>query len=181
MKRFFFILLLLSAPFLSASDIVETRQNQEYKGKILKRADKGLVIRTDEGSAMVIPLENIARIWRGNKLLDFTTGQSYFVEKRHPYLPFSILGIACAAYSVNRFQEYSRGQKRADDENQQAGVTPGTQNTRASSKALAAGIVSGLLSAGSFYVALRPLEVRVPTGKISISAAPSGVNVSLRF
>ncbi|MBN1895919.1 hypothetical protein JW906_15640 [bacterium] len=181
MKRVLLVLLLFIAQSLFATDIIETRQNQEYKGKILKRADKGLVIRTVEGSAMVIPLENIARIWRGNKLLDFTTGQSYFVEKKHPYLPFSILGIACAAYSVNRFQEYSRIQKRADQESQQAGVTPGTQNTHSSSTPLAAGIVSGLLSAGSFYVALRPLEVRVPTGKISISAAPSGVNVSFRF
>ena len=56
----------------------------------------------------------MARINRDNQILDFITGERYYLEVRRPYLPFAVLSIATGAYAVNRFQEYDRLHKKAE-------------------------------------------------------------------
>ena len=42
-------------------------------------------------------------------------------------------------------------------------------------------VVSGLLSLGSLYVALRPMEVKIPIARIKLSAVPTPQGITLAF
>jgi hypothetical protein len=176
-KAMCLILLFLFMPMVLKADRIILKNKKIINGKVVKIVEKGFVVKTVEGSVIVIPQNTIAQIHRGNKIIDFETGMSYRIDTRRPFLPFFVLGVASGAYSVKRFGDYQ-------DIHKKYGSVPGdseTKNTNDSKKAMAEGIVSGLLSAGSFFVALRPVEVRVPIGKIKISAVPNGVQLTLHF
>jgi hypothetical protein len=166
-------------------DILETRKGVKYRGKILKIQDtkegKAIVIKTDEGGTVAVFQKEVARIYRDNQVLDFMTGERYYLEVRRPYLPFAILGIATGAYAVNQFQEYNRLHDKAERERKEADVTSDTINTSDQKTAMALGIVSGIVSVGSFYVAVRPMEIKVPMGKINLSGTPQGIRLALHF
>ena len=173
--------LICLAPALLGQDIIKTKSNQKYVGKIVKvsKKNRSFVIKTDQGNMVAVKFADVLTVQRGNKIIDLKAGESYYLEVRRPYLPFAILGVASGVYSVSQFQEY---QKRKDKFN--SGSESGEQNLKDDSgEAMALGIVSGLVSLGSFYVAIRPLEVKVPIGKVKVSGSPmgNGVMLSLHF
>ncbi|NQT24475.1 hypothetical protein HQ585_03900 [candidate division KSB1 bacterium] len=186
MKRLIlFLLLLLFASQGFTTDLIVTKENKKFKGQVVKVIDGKYIVKTTSGTTLAIPKSHVARIYRGNRLVDFEEGMTYLVEKRHPYLPFIVLSVASGAYSVNRYQEYNRRKKSYNNtlsEAQESGSEDDLQNlTDNSGKALAESIIFGLFSAGSIYFAVKPLEVRVPIGKISVGTAPNGVRLSLNF
>ena len=173
--------LICMATVVSGQDIIKTKSNQKYVGKIVKvsKKNRSFVIKTDMGNMVAVKFSDVLTVQRGNKIIDLQAGESYYLEVRRPYLPFSILGVASGVYSVSQFQEY---QKRKDKFN--TATEGGEQNLKDDSgEALALGIVSGLVSLGSFYVAIQPLEVKVPIGKVRVSGSPmgNGVMLSLQF
>lgn len=172
------MIILLLVPQLFALDVVVTKNHQKYYGKVVGRKGNGFLLRTREGSVVVIPNSNILNITQGNKLYDFETGMKYHVETKRPFLPLAVLGIASGVASVDQFKKYQNEKKKEDawkkeHKENNDNIQPG--------KPLAISVVTGLLSIGSFYVAVRPLEVKVPLGKIQISAAPNQVQVVLHF
>lgn len=180
MKRFFILILILFfAVQLFAVDVIETKNNQKYYGKVTGRKANGFVIRTKDGSVVVVPVSNILHISQGKTVYDFETGMKYHVETNRPFLPLAVLGLASGYYSVKKFQDYSEHNKEKKEKETDAngatysGVQP--------SNDMAWGIVSGLLSVGSFYVAMRPMEVKVPLGKIKLSAGPRQIELALQF
>ena len=180
MKRVFLLLMILVlVPQLFALDVIETRNHQKYYGKVVGRKGNGFLLRTREGSVVVIPNSNILSIKQGNNVYDFESGMKYHVETKRPFLPLAVLGAASGYYAVKKFQDYDKHNKEKQEaEKGQGGVTySGVQP----SSDMAKGIVSSLLCVGSFYVALRPMEVKVPLGKIKISAAPNQIQVALHF
>lgn len=180
-----FILLLLMASRIFALDILETRKGAKYRGKIVKvqntKEGKAFVMKTEQGSTIAIFQKNVARIYRGNQVIDLVTGERYYLQVRRPYLPFAVLGIASGAYAVNRFQEYNRLHDKAEKERREAGVDDDTINTKDQKNAMAAGIVSSIVCVGSIYIAIRPMEIKVPIGKVKVSGTLNGVNVALHF
>jgi hypothetical protein len=156
-----------------ALDTIITKQNKKYQGKVVKNTAKGFVIQTTDGSMIILPKQDVTQIYRDNKLLDFEAGMSYYIDVKHPFLPLGILGIGAGIYAVNRFQAYQ--------ENQRETSATGEQNLSSSKTALALGIASTIVSLGSFYVALRPLEMKVPIGKIKMSVMPGSVRLALNF
>jgi hypothetical protein len=182
MKKVYCVLLILSLISQAfGSDRIITKKNKKYNGKVIKIVEKGFVVKTVEGSVIVIPKTNISLIYTGNKILDFNKKMSYYLEVRHPYLPFAILGIATGAYSVKKFGDYSKMRKQIKKENENAEIDSETNNTNDDKNALAVGIVSALFSVGSFYIALRPMEVKVPIGRLNLSASPCGMTLALHF
>lgn len=184
MRKWIATLLLISLmaqPIMA--DVIITNQNRKFEGEVLKRVKSKLVVRTKEGSAIMIPVEHISKIYRGNKVIDFQTKESYYIEKRRPFLPFMVLGAVSAAYSVNRFQEYNRLHSAANAELDQLGANPGERTSNDTTKPMAMGIVAGLFSAGCFYVAMRPMELKIPIGKLKVGMDPqaNGVQVALDF
>ena len=171
----------MAAPLL-AEDLIVTRTNQEYRGQIIKVVKGNYAIRTTDGNLMALPGSKIARIYRGNRLLDFEEGMSYLIQKKHPYLPFAVLGLGAGAYAVDRYKEYNRRKDRYNQQVNEPDFDPELQNVQDNSgKALAECVIAGLFSAGSFYMAFRPLEVKIPTGKIRVSAVPNRVLLSYSF
>jgi hypothetical protein len=172
------ILLFAIGAQIAAADVIETRNGRTYNGKIVKTVDGKVVIQTDEGSMIGIPRTNLARVRRGNETFDFTTGERYYTEVRRPFLPFTVLSVACGAYSVIQFQEYSKEKNRIrklEKENE------ATSLDDKSGQHMTAGIVLAVCSAGSFIMAVRPMEVKVPVGKIKVGLAPAGVRLALSF
>jgi hypothetical protein len=161
-----------------AMDTIITKQNRKYQGKVVKNTEKGFVIQTLDGSMVVLAKSGIAKIYRDNKLLDFETGMSYYVEVKRPFLPLGILGIGSGIYAVNRFQAYQDNRREAAKYDT---LSLGAEYLGQSKKNLALGIVSTIVSLGSFYIALRPLEMKVPIGKIRMSAVPGGLQLALDF
>lgn len=162
---------------LYAADIIVTKSGTKYRGKVIKIIEKGFVVRTVEGSVHVIPKTNLSRIYRGNKVLDFEENMSYYLEIRRPFLPFIVLGIASGIYSIKNFQDYRKHRDQYDkiqDESK-------SEYLKKSNKELAFGIVSGLFAFGSVYIALRPMEVKVPIGRISLNAKNHQIQLSLHF
>lgn len=160
-----------------AVDRVITRQKREYRGTFLNRTREGLVLRTVEGTLVVIPQSEISKIYREDKSIwDFETGTRYYLKKSLPFLPFTLLGAASGAYAVHQFNNYRDERERVKD-------TPDDVNniTDRSMTHLALCIVSGIFSAGSFYIAFRPMEVKIPLGRINLSADHRGINLALRF
>jgi len=169
--------LLCLIPHAFAADTIVTKKNRKYHGKVIKIIDKGFVVRTVEGSIIVIPKENISKIFRGNKVLDLEEGMSYYLEVRRPFLPFIVLSIATGAYAVKKFQDYQNERERV--KNSTLGDLVDTSDK--SKTHLAWCIASGLFSLGSFYVAIRPMEVKVPIGRINVSTTSNGITVALHF
>jgi hypothetical protein len=179
MKKVFSIFLLLAVGAqIAAADVIETKNGRSYNGKIIKTVDGKVVIRTDEGSMIGIPRTNLARVRRGKEVFDFVTGERYYYEVRRPFLPFTVLGVACGAYSVIQFEEYKKEKDRAKDREAEALANDMTDK---SSQHMTAGIVLAVCSAGSLLMAVKPMEVKVPVGKIKIGLAPTGVRLALNF
>ena len=180
MKRMiciFFCILLVGQTL--ADDIIVTKRGRKYHGKVIRITEKGFVVRTVEGSVIVLPKVNISKIYRENKVLDFEEGMSYYLEIRRPFLPFVVLGIASGAYAVNRFNAYKDEKDRIKlGDAAQSGVKDTDDK---SSTYLAWSIVSGLFSIGSFYVAIRPMEVKVPIGRLKLSMTSKNVTLALHF
>jgi hypothetical protein len=174
------VIILCMCGTLFSADLIVTKDKREYRGKILKVMNQKFAIRLTDGSLIALPQDQIAKIYRGNDLLDFEEGMRYRIQKKYPYIPFSVLGIVSGAYAVDRFQEYGRRKDRYAKEKEEAGDDVQSLHDNSGS-ALAAGVVSTVLAAGSFYVAFRPLEVKVPIGKIKLSAVPGEVRLSLNF
>ncbi|HHS12495.1 MAG TPA: hypothetical protein ENN03_01870 [bacterium] len=160
-----------------AVDRVITRQKIEYRGTFVNRTQQGLVMRTVEGTLVVIPQNEISKIYREDKSIwDFETGTRYYLKKSLPFLPFTLLGAASGAYAVHQYNNFRDEQERVKD-------TPDDVNniTDRSNTHLALCIVSGIFAVGSIYIAFRPMEVKVPLGRINISANPRGITLALRF
>jgi len=102
-------------PYLFGSDTIVTKQNKKYRGKVIKITDKGFVIRTDEGTVIVLPKSSVTKIYRENMVLDLEEGQRYRIETKRPFLPFIVLGVATGAYAVHEFQNYQDHARRAQD------------------------------------------------------------------
>jgi len=175
-----FLILCLMIPSLSA-DIIITKQNKKYHGKVIRVTEKGFVVRTTDGSVIVLPKNHVSKIFRGNKVLDLEKKMSYYVEIRRPYLPFAVLGIATGVYAVKKFQDYKDHKEQADRIKKKEGASDHQYLADESKKDLAWCIVSGLFSVGSFYVALRPMEVKVPIGRINLSARSGRITLALHF
>jgi hypothetical protein len=175
------IILLSFAAGLTAGDTIVTKQNKKYYGTVIDRNDKGFVMRTNEGHMVVIPVDRISRIIRNNLVYDLETQSKYYLEKRHPFLPFVVLGLASGIYSVRKYQDYKDHHAMAEAEKMESAGPEYTNLKDQSRKDLAWCIVSGLFSAGSFYIALRPMEVKVPMGKIKVSASFGSIHFALHF
>lgn len=174
------LILCLFIPSIHA-DIIITKQNRKYNGKVIRVTEKGFVVRTSDGSVIVLPKNSVSKIFRGNKVLDLENRMSYYVEIRHPYLPFAVLGIATGVYAVSRYQDYRDHKEQADRALQDAGATDHQYLADKSKSDLAWSIISGLFSIGSFYVALRPMEVKIPIGRINLSANSNRITLALNF
>lgn len=182
MKKIVMIILcLMLLPNLVHSDVIITKQNQKYNGKVVKITEKGFVVQLIEGSAIVLPKDNVSMIYRGNELLDLRNGMRYRVMTNRPYLPFAILGAASGGYAIKRFNDYQKVRKAATEEVSQQGLDPNTQNTKDEKKILAESILWGIVSIGSFYIALKPVEVKVPIGRINLSMGVNRIQFALHF
>ena len=175
--------ILLSFACLSnvlGTDTIITRQNTKYVGTVVSRTESGFGMRRSDGSLIVVPTEDVSKIIRDNVEYDLIGGMKYQLEVRRPFLPFAVLGIVTGAYAVKSFGDYQNERDRV------VNVTdPGYQNTSDKSKTyLAYSVVSALFCAGSFYIAFKPMEVRIPIERIeriSLRTTASGISVALHF
>jgi hypothetical protein len=180
MKRVLYVLILLGfTSQLTAADIIETKTNRKYNGKIVKIVEDKIVIKTDEGNMVGIPRSSLARITRGKEIFDFVSGERYYLEVRRPFLPFMVVSAACGAYSVVKYQDYKRSHDRYEKERQEAGADANLRDT--SKKDLGTSVILGVCCAGTLIMALKPMEVKVPIGKIKLGMAPNGMRLSLNF
>ena len=106
--------------------------------------------------------------------------QKYQLGVRRPFLPFAVLGVVTGAYAVKSFGDYKAERDRVKN------ATPADlQNIDDKSKTfLAYSVVSALFSVGSFYIAFKPMEVRIPLERIeriSFNATSSGISVAFHF
>lgn len=177
------ILLLVWVPLIFGADVIVLKNGRQYRGKVtgVVEKGKGLMVKTDEGNVVVIPKANVSKIFRDNMVLDFESGERYYLEKKRPFLPFIVLSVATGAYSIKKYQDYRDNRDKSKKETSQTGQSDLQNFKDQSKKDMAECIVSGLFCAGSLYVAFKPIEVRVPIGKINISAIPNGVMLSLQF
>ncbi|MCK5149052.1 hypothetical protein KAR48_20015 [bacterium] len=180
-QRFLFIL--LTCLFVSQAmgqDIITKKDGLVIRGRVVKRANKAIAIRTTEGILTVVKQADVSSIQRGKMLYDLETQIRYRIEKRRPYLPFLILTGAGAAYAVKQFDEYKKNKKEADAEIRVDDI----QNLNDKSKRnLATSIVSGIISIGTAYIALRPIEVKTPLGpfKMSLGIHDTQIRLSMNF
>ena len=184
MKKFVFIFLLLcAASQLLGSDTIVTKQNKKYQGKVIKVTEKGFVVRTLDGTVVVLPKASVSKIHRGNIVLDLIKGERYRIETKRPFLPFIVLGVATGIYAVHEFQNFQDHARLAKDKlfNVDSNDPTYTYLHDKSKKSLAYSIISGLFSVGSFYISLKPLEVKVPLGRINLGATPQSVTLALHF
>jgi len=176
MKRILTLLVLLAlTSSLTGADLIETKNNRKYNGKIVKTVGDKVVIKTDEGNMIGIPRSSLSKVIRGNEVFDFEAGERYYLEIRRPFLPFTIVSVACGAYSLVKFQDYQRNRR----ENQPG--ESGETNLKASKKDLNWGIILAVCSVGTFIMAIKPMEVKVPIGKIKLSMTPTGAGLALNF
>lgn len=178
MITIFLVLCFFSHAF--GEDIIVTKQKRKYYGKVINRNENGFLLKQADGSVIVIPIENISKILQGKTVYDFEEKMKYILEVRRPFLPFIILGVAAGAYGVKRYQDYQDHHQKAQEALQEPGDDYTYLNDQ-SKKDLAWCVVSGLFSAGSFFIAFKPLEVRVPIGKLNFSTTSNGVTLALRF
>ena len=182
MKKVIVIILLISfAGTVMAKHTLVTLQGKKYHGTIIDRRGGNFVIRTEDGSVVEIPESITAKILQGNIVYDLELGQKYYLEVRRPFLPFIVLGVAAGAYGYKRFNDYSELHSAAEE--QRKLFPDGVVNTSDQKTAIAEGIVSMLVCAGSFYIALKPMKIKVPMGTIELSfqAPRPGVMLSLKF
>ncbi len=173
------IILLCLASNLLSSDLIVTKNNKKYRGHFLRRTERGLLLKTDSGTLIVLPIEQISKIYRSDKSIwDFETRTRYYLKKNHPFLPFIFLGLATGAYAVQKYQDYQKHKQQAESEEQMANADYLADQSK---RDLAWCIVSSLFSAGSIYVAFIPMEVKVPIGRINLSATSNGINIALHF
>lgn len=177
MKKILVLILILTfSGTLFSADLIVTKDKRAYRGQVVKVVNQKYAIRLTDGSLIALHQDQISKIYRGNNLLDFDEGMRYVIQKKYPYMPFGVLSIASGAYSVNRYQEYKRRKDRFKSED------TGEQNLQDNSgNALAECVIFGVVAAGALYVAFRPMEVKVPIGKINLSAVPGQVRLSLNF
>jgi hypothetical protein len=158
-------------------DTIITKQNNKYEGTVVNRTEKGFELRRYDGSMIVIPSESISQIIRGNIVYDLDEGMKYQTDVRHPFLPFAVLGVVTGAYAVKSFKDYQNERDKMLGE-----TPPDYQNTSDKSKTfLAYSVVSALFSAGSFYIAFKPMEFRIPMTPISLSTTSTGLSVAMHF
>ena len=182
MKRLLYVLILLGfASHLAGADVIETKTNRKYNGKIIKIVDDKIVIKTEEGNMVGIPKSSLARITRGKEVFDFVSGERYYLEVRRPFLPFMVVSVACGAYSVVKYQDYQRSHARFEKQKQEADAADATNLQDTSKKDLSTSVILAVCSAGTFIMALKPMEVKVPIGKIKIGMTPNGVRLSMNF
>ena len=179
MRKTLWVLIFLSmVPGLFGTDVVITKEKRKFQGTVVKITEKGFVLRTMEGTMIVIPKDRVSKITRGNKILDFDAGISYYLEQKRPFLPFIVLSVASGYYAVIKFNDYKKNRDLANADN----LGPEYINLDDQSKKdMAWGIVSTLFCAGSVYVAFKPIEIKVPIGKIKVTLEPSGPVLSLHF
>ena len=181
MKKIAILVLLFALlPQLVRSDVIVTKQNQKYNGKVIKMTEKGFVVRLTTGDAIVLSRDKVAKIYRGNELIDLEMGMRYRITVNRPFLPFAILGFASGGYAVKRFRDYQKTHDSAEQELVDEGLSD-TSNTKDEKKILAESILWGIVSVGSFYVALKPVEVKVPIGRLNVSVAPNKIQFALHF
>lgn len=178
-KLLVFILIFCFVTGVIAKDTLVTIQGKKYHGTVINRSGGNWIMRTSDGAVVEIPESITIRIIRGNIVYDMELGQKYYLEVKRPFLPFAILGIAAGAYSYKRFADYSKLHR--DAEAQRAAFPDEVINTSDQKGALAEGVVSLLVSAGSFYIAFRPLKVKVNMGTIELSLQSPRPGVTLSF
>ncbi len=168
------------------SDLIVTKKGKKIRGTVTEISQKGnFAIRTDEGPIVVIAKKDISKIYRPDKtILDFEEGTRYILEKKHPFLPFVVLGLASGGYGISKYQDYRDNKERARKELEE--LDEGSDYTNLndqSKKDLAWCVVSGLFSVGSFAMAFKPLEFKIYKGRINISATTTrqGFLVALYF
>ena len=170
-KGLFLIYFIILTGQLWAADLIITKSNRRYYGTVVKRVEDTFVIRTAEGAEVNLNLDEISEIHRGDTVLDFKTNMRYKIEKQRPLLPLAVLGIATGVYAINQYGVYQDKKEEFSD----------PEDTRSADKYLAYSLASALVSAGSFYFALKPVEVRVPHGQLKISVAPMRFNLAYHF
>ncbi len=180
--------LLLSLTCLSnvlGTDTIVTRQNNKHVGTVVARTENGFGLQKSDGSLIIVPTEDISKIIRDNIEYDLIGGMKYQLDVRRPFLPFAILGIVTGAYAVKSFRDYQNEHDRVELEKIQQQLDPDYQITSDKSKTyLAYSVVSGLFCAGSFYIAFKPMEVRIPIERIerlSLGTTSSGVTLTLHL
>lgn len=182
MKKIFFVFLLSGITFQAlGADLIETKNHKKYNGKIIKTVDNKVVIKTEEGNMIGIPRSSLSKVTRGKEVFDFEKGERYYLEVRRPFLPFMVLSVACGAYSVVKFQDYKRNHDKYEKEKKATGAGDVSNLNDNSKKDLSAGVVLAVCSVGTFIMAIKPMEVKVPVGKIKISMAPNGMELALNF
>ncbi|MBN2031154.1 hypothetical protein JW824_13050 [bacterium] len=167
------------------TDTIITRQNNKHVGTVVSRTENGFGLRKPDGSLVVVPTEDISKIIRDNIEYDLIGGMKYQLEVGRPFLPFAVLGIVTGAYAVKSFGDYQNERDRVELERIQQQLDPDYQVTSDKSKTfLAYSVVSALFCAGSFYIAFKPMEVRIPIERIeriSLRTTASGISVALHF
>lgn len=181
-KSCYIVLWLFCVSNALCTDTIITKQDNKYVGTVVNRTASGFELRKSDGSKVVVPTENISKIIRGNIEYDLIGGMKYQLEVKRPFLPFAILGIVTGAYAVKSYQDYRNEKDRIEREREAEDLPSDYQYTPDKSKTfLAYSVVSALFSAGSFYIAFKPMEVRIPLERISLSSTASGISVALHF
>ncbi len=179
MKRWILFSVFITSflPQVLLADIIVTTDNVRHEGIVRKRLDKGWVIQTKNNQMVLIPVHKIWKIYRGDNVIDFKEKMRYKVKIARPYMPLAILGVAAGVYSVNEYNRYSKNKKEAEELEGETGADLLTK----SDQALATCIVSGIICAGSMYIAFKPVEMKIPLGKIQLSATPSQIHLAFHF
>jgi len=180
MKRAAIIILLLGFT-LSArgADTIITKNNLRHQGTVVNKNEQGYIMRKKDGTLVVVPLQDISKIIRNNKVFDFEKRMGYYLETKRPFLPFIILGVAAGAYSAKKIQDYLKERDRVAALEQ--GDDPPQYLNDKSGSHLAWSIASGLVGVGSFYIAFRPLQVMVPIGPIKVGLGSGQISLAMNF
>jgi len=159
-----------------ASDLFLTRNSGRVRGRVVQRQGSRFVIRTDDGRTIGLDINDILEIRRNDIILDFQTKMRYRIETQRPLMPLAILGVAAGAFAVKSYNDYTKEKDRINNN-----PFPDIDMSDKSGTYMAYTIVSGLVSAGSFYFAFRPVQTRVPIGQLKLSAGPGTVTLALHF
>lgn len=183
MRKFVFIIIFFAvAAHCFSQDLIITKQDKKYKGKVVKLTEKGFILRLVDGTIIVVPKKDIVRIHRGKMIIDLEKKMRYYKEVHHPYLPLLVLGIAAGAYSIKKIGDYQNEKDRIKKHAKEMELNPALKNIDDNSgEYLTHCIISGLLCLGSSYIAFRPMEVTIPIGPIKMSANYSYKRVMLSF
>jgi len=181
MKRILFIL--ISCLFFSqamAQYNITKKDGVVIQGRVVKRSKDAYAVRTVAGNLVVVQIRDIARIQSGKTLFDLETQIRYRVEKRRPFLPFLLLSGAAAFYSAHQIEEYRKNKKEADDAIFDEDIIYLNDKSK---RNMAFSIISGFVSVGTAYIALRPIEVKTPIGpiKLSMGVRNNRVQLSMNF